>query len=80
MVDGDGADIYKFRKVVLVWNIIAMPCDHVKWGMVLRALEKFPPKLVYNFPGLLLNFVLRNRVQKVSCIGKPICAEGPELR
>lgn len=72
---GDRSNVNEFREIVLVGHVISMPCNHVKGAVILRALEKFAPKLVHNLPRLLLNLVLGHWVEEVTGVREAI---GPQ--
>ena len=60
--------------------IVTVPCHNIERRMVLCALEELAPKLVNDFPRLLLNLVFSNRMQEVPRVCQPIGAEGAEFR
>jgi hypothetical protein len=72
MVYRDGTDVDKLCQVVLVWHIVAVPCNHVEWRMLLRAAKELATELVHNLPWLLLDLVLCNRMLEVAGVSETV--------
>ena len=69
MVHRDRSHIYEFGEIVLVWYVVAVPRNDIKWAVLLGTLEELSAKFVDNLPGIILrNFVSRRWVQEVASI------------
>jgi len=80
VVNRDRTNIDKLRQVVLVWHIVAVPCNYVKGRVLLRTAEELAAKLVHDLPRLLFNLVLRDGVLEVPSIGESVCAQRTKFR
>jgi hypothetical protein len=74
MVDRNGAHINKLCQIVLVRDIVSVPCHYIKGRMLLGAAEELATKFVHNLPRLFLDFVFCDWVQEVSSVGKAVCS------
>jgi hypothetical protein len=79
VVDRDRTDIDKLGQVVLVWDVVSVPCDYIEGRVLLRAAEELAAELVHDLPSLLLDLILRNGVLKVASIGESVCAQGSKF-
>lgn len=80
MVHGDGAHVDELCQVVLVGDVVAVPRNDIKRGVVLRALEELSAELIDDFPGGLFNFVLCDGVEEVAGVGEAVGSEGAFAR
>lgn len=81
MVDRDGANVDKLRKVIFVRHVVTMPCDYIERTMVLLALEELAPKLVDDIPWVVISHSIAcYRVEEIASVGQSVGTEGAEFR
>jgi len=65
---------------MLLSYIVAVPCYDIERSMLLRRSKELATKLVYDIPVLVvLDLVVRNRVEEISCVRETIGTERTEL-
>jgi len=80
VIHRDRPDVDKLCQIVLVRNIVPMPCHNIKRRVLLRAFEKPAAELVQNLPSFLLDFVSGSWVQEVAGICETVGSEGTKSR